>query len=175
MIPAISLLRSQFCFVLNRVWKTALRHGRSPGPNNLFVWQDQFASEPPVVLVADDDVFVRSVLDFHLNRAGFRIQHAANGVEAVAKATKKTAVVLLDLLMPGTDGFNCLREVRRSSPTAKIIAITRKNHSHDAILSRKLGAYDSLLKPLDPLEVLEIVARALNDDPPRHVDLALSA
>lgn len=141
-------------------------------------WQDQFSNgedEPPLVLVADDDVFMRSALDFHLTRAGFRVEHAINGNEAVAKATKETAVVLLDLAMSGTDGFYCLRDVVRSAPTAKIIAITRKNHGYDTVLCRKLGAYDSLSKPLDPHEVVALVARAVNNEPIAHADLALSA
>lgn len=159
---------------------------RSKAPNqtllskaeNPFIWRNQFANneeEPPLVLIADDDVFMRSVLEFHLTRAGFRVEHAANGNEAVAKTTKKTAVVLLDLVMPDTHGFHCLREIRKSSPATKIIAITRKKCAQDAVLCRKLGAYESLAKPVDADDVVATVAHAVNNDPVAHVDLALSA
>jgi DNA-binding NtrC family response regulator len=162
----------------NRAAIRAARQSLSSEMKNLLIWQDQFANkeeEPPLVLIADDDVFMRSALEFHLTRAGFRVEHASNGSEAVAKTTKQTAVVLLDLVMPGTHGFYCLREIRKSSPGTKIIAITRKRHAQDSPLCRKLGAYDSLPKPLDPNDVVETVARAVNNKPVAPADFALSA
>jgi two-component system OmpR family response regulator len=129
----------------------------------------------PLVLIASADIFMRGALEFHLTRAGFRIEHASNGSEAVAKTTKQTAVVLLDLVMPDTHGFYCLREIRKSSPSTKIIGITRKRRAQDAVLCRKLGAYDSLSKPIDPHDVVEIVARAVNNEPVAPADFALSA
>src|SRR2546430_12150230 len=60
-------------------------------------WQNQFANhgdEPPLVLIADKDIFMRSALDFHLTRSGFRVEHAANKDEALSKMTERPAVVL---------------------------------------------------------------------------------
>jgi DNA-binding response OmpR family regulator len=108
-------------------------------------------------------------------RAGFRVEHAANGNQAVARTTRQTAVVLFDLVMPETHGFHCLRDIRKSSSSTKVIAITRKRHTQDPVLCRKLGAYDSLTKPLDPNEVVEIVARAVRNEPVASADFALSA
>lgn len=164
--------------VLNIVRSGAPKQSLFSEAENLLIWQDQFANnegQSPLVLIADDDVFMRSALEFHLTRAGFRVEHACNGSEAVAKTTKQTAVVLLDLVMPDTHGFYCLRDIRKSSPGTKIIAITRKRHAQDPPLCRKLGAYDSLPKPLDPNDVVETVARAVNNEPVAAADLALSA
>ncbi|HYR21764.1 MAG TPA: response regulator [Chthoniobacterales bacterium] len=131
--------------------------------------------DSPVVLIADDDVFMRSALDFHLTRAGFRVEHAANGAEALLKMTTRPAVVLLDLSMPDTNGFYCLRDVRKSCPDTKVIALTRKRNPQDAVLCRKLGAFNSLPKPLDPDDVVLTVARAVNNEPVVSADFALSA
>lgn len=167
-----------FIVVLNVVRSRAPNQTLFPETENPVIWRNQFATneeKPPLVLIADDDVFMRSVLECHLTRAGFRVEHAANGNEAVAKTTKETAVVLLDLVMPDTHGFYCLREIRKSSPATKIIAITRKKRAQDAILCRKLGAYQSLPKPVDADDVVATVAHAVNNEPVAEVDLALSA
>jgi DNA-binding response OmpR family regulator len=103
------------------------------------------------------------------------VEHAANGNQAVARTTRETVVVLFDLVMPETHGFHYLRNIRKSFSSTKIIAITRKRHTQDAVLCRKLGVYDSLTKPLDPNDVVEIVARAVRDEPVVSVDFALSA
>jgi CheY-like chemotaxis protein len=181
--PAVSEFRRWFVtlsrFMLTtRAALLAVRQSLSSEMKNFLIWQDQLADneeEPPLILIAGDDVFMRSALEFHLTRAGFRVEHASNGNEAVAKTTKQTAVVLLDLVMPGTYGFYCLRDIRKSSPGTKIIAITRKRHAQDPPLCRKLGAYGSLPKPLDPNDVVETVARAVNNEPVCRIAFASSA
>jgi CheY-like chemotaxis protein len=146
--------------------------------DDVLVWQDQFANNEqkfPLILIASDDVFMRSALDFHLTRAGFRVEHAAGCDEAVSKMGMRPEIVLLDINMPNGNRFYCLRDVRKMSPSTKVIALTPKCQPEDAILCRKLGAYDSLPKPLDPNDVVTNVARALSGERVEEISLALSA
>lgn len=146
--------------------------------DDTLVWQDQFAdtdNDAPLVLIAAADVFMRGALDFHLVRAGFRVEHAASCDEALAKAKRHPAAVLLDLSMPNGNGFYCLRDIRYASAESKIIAFARKRHPHDATICRRLGAYESLPKPFDPKDAATRVIRALNDDPVARAAYRLSA
>jgi CheY-like chemotaxis protein len=131
------------------------------------VWQDQFADthdELPVILLAAKDVFMRSALDFHFTRAGFRVAHAASFEEAVSKMKSRPAAVLFDLNMPEENAFCCLRDIRYASRSSKIVALTRKRRPQDDGLCRRLGASDSMPKPFDPTDAVRRVVHALNHD-----------
>ncbi len=132
------------------------------------VWRNRFANAagaPPRVLIVDKDVFMRSALDFHLTRAGFHVEHAANKDEALSKMRERPAVVLFDLSLSSGNRFYGLRDLRKASPEAKVIVLTRKGNSRDESTCRKLGAYDSLLKPFDPNDAVKTVNRALSASP----------
>jgi CheY-like chemotaxis protein len=142
------------------------------------IWQDQFADtdeEAPLILVAASDVFMRSVLDFHFTRAGFRVEHAGSCEEAVSKMKAQPAAILLDLRMPNGNAFYCLRDVRYASRSSKIVALTRRSHPNDQILCRKLGASDSMQKPFDPNDAVIRIARVLNDETVEKIPTPLSA
>jgi ActR/RegA family two-component response regulator len=142
------------------------------------VWQDQFANneqEPPLVLIASGDVFMRSALDFHLTRAGYRVEHADTCDETIAKISTRPEVALLDLSMGNGNRFYCLRNVRKASPSTKVIGFTPKRQPEDAVTCRKLGAYDSMPKPFDPNDVVAKVARALSGERADEISFLLSA
>jgi CheY-like chemotaxis protein len=142
------------------------------------VWQDQFADteeHAPLVLLAATDVFMRSALDFHFARAGFRVEHAASCEEALARTRMQPAAVLLDLSMPNGNAFYCLRDIRYASRDSKIIAFTRKHHPQDATLCRRLGVSDSMPKPFDPTDAVTAVARALHGNTVEETPLQISA
>jgi CheY-like chemotaxis protein len=146
--------------------------------DDVLIWQDQFADteeEAPLILLAATDVFMRSALDFHFTRAGFRVQHAANCDEALMKTRLQPGAVLLDLSMPNGNAFYCLRDIRYASPATKIIALTRKCHPNDSIICRKLGASDSMPKPFDPNDAVTKVVRVLNNEIVEEIALSLSA
>jgi CheY-like chemotaxis protein len=134
---------------------------------------DRHVDERPVVLIADKDIFMRSALDFHLTRSGFRVEHAANKDEAIAKMAEHPSVVLFDLSLSRENRFYGLRDIRKASPDAKVIALMRKRTSRDRSTFRRLGAYDSLLKPLDPDDVVRTIESALSVKP--VVEVRLSA
>jgi two-component system response regulator TctD len=106
---------------------------------------------------------MRSVLDFHFTRAGFRVEHAASCEEALAKTKMQPGAVLLDLGMPNHNWFYCLRDLRYASRDTKIVALTRKSHANDRALCRRLGASDSMAKPFDPNDAVRKVIHALNE------------
>ncbi|HEX4638856.1 MAG TPA: response regulator [Chthoniobacterales bacterium] len=131
--------------------------------------------EPPLILLAASDVFMRSALEFHFTQAGFRVEHAATVDEALLKMKARPAAVLLDLGMRNGDGFGSLRNVRKASASSAIVAVTRKRHPRDAVRCRKLGANDSMPKPFDPTDAVAKIAHALDRKMVEAIPLRLSA
>ena len=134
-------------------WSSQTANAAAPRPDK--------TKAAPLVLIAGGDVFMRSALHFHLARAGFRIEHASNQDEALIKLAQQPAVILLDLGMPKRNDRLRLRDIRRACADAKLIPLTRNRHPRDAATCRKLGAYAYLSKPVDPDDVVQLVADAL--------------
>ncbi len=116
--------------------------------------------EAPLVLIADDDPDILEVLEAQLTQAGFRVEQAANGDEVLAKMTTETAVVVLDLKMPGRDGIDCLRELRHRNADVKVIMMSGLGETNDAVKAMKLGAFDYVQKPFDLAHLVGGVCRA---------------
>lgn len=116
--------------------------------------------EPPLVLIADDDRDILEVLDAQLTQAGFRVEQATNGDEVLEKMTPETAVVVLDLKMPGRDGIECLRELRHRHAGVKVIMMSGLGETHEAVKAMKLGAFDYVQKPFDLAHLVGGVCRA---------------
>ena len=118
------------------------------------------SGEAPLILLADDDPDIREVLDVQLTQAGFRVEQAADGDETMWKMTAETAVVILDLKMPGRDGIDCLRELRQRYPDVKVIMMSGFGETHDAVAAMKLGAFDYVQKPIDLAHLVGCACRA---------------
>ena len=78
----------------------------------------------PLALIADDDLGVRKCLRIALELSGYRVEEAEGGMQALALLHHKPAVVLLDINMPGLNGFDCLKEIRKRNPEMKVIIIS---------------------------------------------------
>jgi len=105
------------------------------------------------VLVVDDDPIIRRLLQETLTLAGFRVVSTGNGAEVVAMAQQHApALILLDVLMPGMDGWNVLRSLKQQPELAKIPVVILSNIS-DKVFAFSLGAADYLQKPIN-VEVL---------------------
>jgi two-component system OmpR family response regulator len=106
----------------------------------------------PDVLVVDDDPDIREMLGFTLG-SEFSIRYAANGGEAIEELTlRPPAAMVLDVMMPGIDGYDVL-EVRRErglAPDTCIVMLTCKGGEGDLVRSWALGAAAHLTKPTDP-------------------------
>ena len=106
------------------------------------------------VLIADDEKEIRSVLRLYLENAGYRVLEAADGIEAERIfASEKVDLCLLDIMMPGKDGYQVLRGIRSVS-NIPVIMITAKDQDPEKILGLDLGADDYMVKPFNPLEAV---------------------
>jgi CheY-like chemotaxis protein len=114
----------------------------------------------PLVLVADDDPAICALLRRLLERAGFRVETAADGAAALARlASGGVSLVLVDLMMPQIDGLEFCRRVRESEqePRVPIILLTGSVNAADRRAGFALGADDYLLKPFRNQAVLDRV------------------
>ena len=117
-----------------------------------------------LVLVADDDEDILQLLSFRLERAGYEIVAARNGDEALRLALDLLpAVAILDGMMPGLDGFEVTRELRRNTPTSTtpVILLTARAEASDIARGMAAGADEYVKKPFDARDLVDRVDRLL--------------
>jgi two-component system nitrogen regulation response regulator GlnG len=114
------------------------------------------------ILVVDDEESVRWALRKALERAGYRVELAADGPAGLRGAEEPGVdLALLDVRLPGRDGLEVLREIRKRRPELPVIMMTAYGTLQVAVEAMKLGAYDYIGKPFDMDEVLLVVEKAL--------------
>jgi twitching motility two-component system response regulator PilH len=109
------------------------------------------------ILVVDDSATERFFFAELLSKNGYQVVTAENGAEAVTKAkSEKPDLILMDVVMPGQNGFQVTRTISRDPDTAHIpvIICTSKNQETDRYWGMKQGARDYLTKPVDPKDLL---------------------
>jgi two-component system, OmpR family, response regulator RegX3 len=118
--------------------------------------------EEPLVLVVDDEQSYRDALRIALEREGFRVEVAADGVEAIARfEAVRPALVLLDVMLPRISGIDVCRELRTRSQVP-IIMVTARNAEIDAVVGLlEVGADDYVTKPFRLRELVARVRAAL--------------
>ncbi|MEK7629693.1 MAG: response regulator [Patescibacteria group bacterium] len=102
-----------------------------------------------VVLVVEDDAFLRRMLTEKLHKEGLNVFEATNGTEAHESLNKQTPnIILLDLMMPGTDGFQLLREIKTDAKTKDIPVMVLSNLGEKEHIERamSLGVVDYMIK-----------------------------
>jgi len=125
------------------------------------VSESEIYSRAAKVLVVDDERGARMALEVPLRLSGYEVASAADGREALALGRKKQFdVILTDIYMPEMSGLDVVREFRRTSPDARIIAMTAQGSLEVALRAVEEGAFDFIAKPFDLDEVLSLVARA---------------
>lgn len=114
------------------------------------------------ILVVDDEQRIRTMLTRYLVGEGFRVTEAANGV-AMRTVFEQESVdlVLLDLMMPGEDGFTLARHIRQHTPTLPVIMLTGKGDLIDRVAGLEAGADDYIAKPFHLREVLARIRTVL--------------
>ncbi len=106
------------------------------------------------ILAADDEEELLDILELYLEREGIGIRKARDGIEDMRLFGQETFhLLLLDVMMPGLDGFAVLRKIRQTSRIPAIM-LTAKDQDYDKILGLELGADDYITKPYNPLEVV---------------------
>ena len=113
------------------------------------------------VLVAEDDRAIRDLLVHHLERDGFVVLEATDGPTTLRIARDGVDLVLLDVGLPGIDGFDVARTLRREGRTTPIIMVTARADEVDRVVGFELGADDYVLKPFSPREVVARVRAIL--------------
>lgn len=117
----------------------------------------------PAVLIVDDETSIIDSLEGILSDDGFEVIHAYNGYEALKKIeTQSPDIVLLDIWMPGMDGIETLKEIKKLSPNLPVVMITGHGSIESAVDATKSGAYDFLEKPLSIDKVMLTINNALN-------------
>jgi DNA-binding response OmpR family regulator len=99
------------------------------------------------ILLVEDDERIRISIRMALEEEGYEVQEAPSGEEALERfAELPPDVVLIDLMLPGMDGFECCRQIRRTS-TVPVIVVTARTDTHDVVAGLEAGADDYVTKP----------------------------
>ena len=109
------------------------------------------------ILVVDDEPDITALVAYHLAKAGHRVSTAANGPDALRAAREERPdLVILDVMLPGTSGYDVLAELRRRDETREVgvILLTARREEPDRIRGLELGADDYLTKPFSPQELV---------------------
>ena len=120
------------------------------------------ASDVRRVLVADDELNMRRVLEAMLRREGYEVITAANGVEALGGMSAGVHTVITDLKMPVLDGMALLKRLSAEYPDVPVVMITAHGSVENAVEAVKLGAFDYLEKPFEQEQIRQVVAKAMN-------------
>lgn len=107
------------------------------------------------VLVVDDDQDLAEMLGIVLNGAGIEVDLVSRGDEAIeAFRNNQPDLVLLDIMLPGLDGIEVCREIRKQSTRVPIVMLTAKSDTHDIVKGLEAGADDYMVKPFKPSELV---------------------
>ena len=142
---------------------------RETNGGDLRLWQGMAAHNESMatVLVVDDEPIVREVVVRYLEREGYRTLEAGDGDEARSLLERQEpSLVLLDLMLPGTDGLELCRWIRARS-TLPVIMLTARGEEADRIVGLELGADDYVTKPFSPRELVARVRSVLRRAEPR--------
>lgn len=116
-----------------------------------------------LIHIIDDEPVIHDVLSHLLTSEGYEVELSSSGEEGLKKhASRAFDLILLDLLMPGMDGIEVLRGIKKIDPKAVIIIITAYASVESAIEAMKIGAYDYIQKPFKHEELLLTIKRALD-------------
>ena len=116
---------------------------------------------PTRVLIVDDERDFVEMFSLRLQESGERVMTAHSGKECLdILAGEDIDVVVLDIKMPGMDGIETLKEIKKRHPIVEVILLTGHGAIDTAVSGMKLGAYDYLLKPADPAEMTQKLAGA---------------
>jgi two-component system nitrogen regulation response regulator NtrX len=117
----------------------------------------------PSILIVDDELSILQSLSGLLSDEGFQVATAGNGYEALKVLDSESPdLVLLDIWMPGIDGIETLKEIRKQHPHIHVIIITGHGNIETAVKATKLGAFDLIEKPLSIDKVIVAINNALN-------------
>ncbi|MBN2853399.1 MAG: response regulator transcription factor [Clostridia bacterium] len=122
------------------------------------------------IFVIDDDENIRELISLYLVKEGYVVEQYESGEKGVqALKTSTPDLIMLDIMMPGMDGYDTLKEIRKLGKTP-VIMVTAKDETFDKVLGLELGADDYIVKPFEPKEmtarVKAVIRRFMSNDKP---------
>lgn len=102
------------------------------------------------ILIVDDEPDIREILRYNLEKAGFNITEAVSGNDALNKLSKELDLAILDIMMPGKDGYEVCRKIREQGNTVPIIFLTAMDREFDEVRGLEVGGDDYVKKPFSP-------------------------
>ncbi|MBI2189170.1 MAG: sigma-54-dependent Fis family transcriptional regulator [Acidobacteria bacterium] len=121
------------------------------------------------ILIVDDEVAVCELLSRLLRRQGFVCINATDGQQALSVITRESVdLMLLDIRMPGLDGFEVLERARIVDPDLRVVMVTADGHVPDVVTAMRHGAHDYVVKPFAHADVIQSVRKALSERDWRH-------
>ncbi len=122
--------------------------------------------EPRRILIVDDDAFIRRPLEFILRAEGFDAESAVDGDECLRVVRERRPdLIVLDVMMPGRDGFEICRELK-SDPSMReipVVLLSARGREHDRERGLALGAQDFMTKPYSPSDLVRRVREILSN------------
>jgi len=113
------------------------------------------------VLIVDDDYNINELIKLYIEKEGYEAIPVYNGDKVMDSFKKNTPdIVVLDIMLPGADGWNLCREIRKIS-NIPIIMLTAKGETFDKVLGLELGADDYIVKPFEPKELVARIKAVL--------------
>ncbi len=123
-------------------------------------------SSQPIIFMTEDDEEMRHLLSFYLEREGFNIVFATDGMEAQTMIEMMTPpdLVLLDIMLPYMNGFELIKFIRQRPDwkDVPIVMLTARSDEDDVVRALKLGANEYIVKPFKPREMVMRIRRFLN-------------
>ena len=120
------------------------------------------------ILIVDDDLHIAELISLYMMKDGYETEEVYDGKEALKKAESfQPDLILLDLMLPGMDGYQVCAEIRKTS-RVPIIMLTAKGETFDKVLGLELGADDYIVKPFDPKELVARVKAVLRRYEPKE-------
>ena len=110
-------------------------------------------NKPAKILIADDENEIRSLIRVYLEKDGYEVVDAKDGMEVVALLNENVDLVILDIMMPKLDGIEVLKRIRKEN-NVPVLIVSAKNQGYERILGLDLGADDYITKPFEPLELV---------------------
>ena len=102
------------------------------------------------ILIVDDEPDIRAILRYNLEKEGFAITEAVDGNDALDKLSKDLDLAILDIMMPGKDGYDVCRKIREQGNTLPIVFLTAMDREFDELKGLEVGADDYVRKPFSP-------------------------
>jgi DNA-binding response OmpR family regulator len=131
--------------------------------------QESSGADPETVLIVDDDRHIVQLVSLYLGKAGFRVIPAYDGAEALRQVRENTPdLLVLDIMLPGSDGLEVCRSLRRTSEVP-IVILSARGSDLDKVAGLQLGADDYITKPFSPAELVARVQSVMRRSRSRSI------